>query len=78
MAGGKGLTVKLIEVLQPSGNVYVMIAVPAATLPIMPDKEPIVATPELLLDQVPVPIVSLKVSAKPIQTDLLPIINPVG
>jgi hypothetical protein len=51
--------------LQPELNVYVIFAVPI-TIPVTtPDVDPIVATPTLLLDHVPLPGVHESVEVKP-------------
>ena len=55
MADGKGLTVNTVVVMQPVGNVYVIVTVPDSTPVTVPVDDPTVAIAILLLDQVPPP-----------------------
>lgn len=50
-----GLTVKASVVKQPAGSVNVMVAVPAVIPVTIPERDPMEATPGLLLDHVPGP-----------------------
>ncbi len=55
MGSGNGFTVTNTVVIQPVGNVYVMVAKPSVKPETMPLVEPIGATPVLLLLHVPPP-----------------------
>ena len=50
---GLGLTITVMLTEQPVGNVYTMVAVPGETPVMMPDDDPTVATPLLLLVHMP-------------------------
>jgi hypothetical protein len=66
IGAGKGLTVSVLVVLQPVGNLNVMIVVPA-TMPVtIPEREPIEAAPVLLV-HVPLPT-SVSVTVPPTHT----------
>ena len=72
MAEGNGFIVTLVVTKQLKGEVYVVIAAPAATPPNTPVVAPIVATEVLLLVQVPPGVASLNVLVDPWHMDVLP------
>jgi hypothetical protein len=74
MDNGKGLTVTVAYAAQPDPREKVMGAVPNATPPTVPEREPIVAMPGLPLIQVPPPP-SSSVVVLPRQTCRLPVIG---
>ena len=71
IADGNGLTVITDVVVQPVGNVYTILGVPAATPVTTPVADPIVALETSLLLQVPPPI-SLSVTVEATQTSIVP------
>lgn len=76
MAAGVGLTVNVIDVKQPPGAIYVILAVPADIPVTMPEGEPTVAIAVALLTHVPVPDELANVVLNPSQTDDDPVIDP--
>src|SRR3569833_174940 len=74
IAAGSGFTVTVAVVPHPSGNVYKMFAVPAATPVTIPVDKPIVATPVLPLSHVPPPA-SLSTVVAPTHTFSVPVIG---
>jgi hypothetical protein len=74
IAAGMGFTVTLVVVKQPAGNVYVIVAMPAA-LPVTtgPDTE---AMPGLLEDQLPPLIELASVVEAPTHTVAVPVMAP--
>lgn len=75
MAPGAGFTVTVVTVKHPVDNVYVITDVPAETPKTMPLPVPTVATPVLLLAQVPPPA-SVSAAVAPVQTFAVPVIAP--
>ena len=55
IAVGAVFTVTIVVAVQPVPNVYVIVAVPGATPKVIPVEDPMVATPVVLLLQVPPP-----------------------
>lgn len=70
---GLGLTVTTVVRLQPEGNEYVIIDVPAISPLTMPVVDPMVATAVLLLVHVPPDTVLPSVVVKPIHTLVAPV-----
>jgi len=74
IAAGNGLTVNTDVVVQPvTGNVYIIVEVPAATPVTTPVPETTVATDDVLLVQAPPPA-SLSADVAPMQADNVPVI----
>jgi len=75
IAAGEGFTVMPVVVIQPVGNVYVIVAVPADMPPTVPFAAPTVPTAVLLLVQAPPADASLRVVVAPAQTVVTPVID---
>lgn len=73
IVAGNGLTVTVVLVLQPVGNVYVITDVPVATPVTTPEEEPTVAIPVLPLVHVPPDEVLLNVVVDPTHTFVVPV-----
>ena len=71
-AAGNGLTTTNAVAIQPVDNVYVMVAVPAATPVTVPPLT--LATPALLVLHVPPLVASLNEVVRPAHTDMVPVI----
>ena len=69
---GIGLTVNVVVVRQPVGNVYVISGVPEATPVTIPELVPTVASVTLLLNHVPPGVASVSVVVKPMHTLSVP------
>ena len=78
MAGGATFTVTAFVLKQPAGNVYVMVAAPPSTPFTTPVAGSTVATPVLLLVQVPPVLVLVNVAGVPGHTDVGPVIGAEG
>ena len=76
IAAGDGFTVTSSVAVLPPGAVYVIVAVPGAAPVTIPLEEPTVATPVVLLDQVPPAGVSDRVVEYPEQMAATPVIVP--
>ena len=74
MDAGIGLTVTLVTEVQPAGNVYVMVAIPALMPEITPEPTPAVAIAVLLLDHAPPLVASARMVVAPTQTVAVPVI----
>jgi len=72
IGAGNGLTVTVVVIRQPVGNVYVIVAVPKADPPTTPLDMLTGAIADALLLQVPPVLASLSVEVKPRQTLVLP------
>lgn len=73
IAAGNGFTVCILVPIQPVGNVYVIVGVPAKTPVTIPDEVPIVASAGLLLLHTPVPVVLVSITFEPTHTVAEPV-----
>jgi hypothetical protein len=73
IGAGKGLTVTIVDVLQPELSVYVMLAVPAAFPVTKPELNTTLAKPGAPLVQSPPVKVSVSVVCVPIQIEFVPV-----
>ena len=71
---GNGLTVTTVATAQPLASVYEIVVVPAETPVTIPVPDPILATPVLVLVQIPPPVASLSRIVCPTQVVELPVI----
>ena len=72
---GNGLTVTVVAIRQPVGNMYAILAFPAVRPPIKQPSVPMLAVPSALLLQKPPGVASDKQSCRPLHTGTLPVIG---